>query len=130
MSQALVHVSDKLGYGTEKVFKIYAEAQQAKAVADIAGFLTTLTVLILAVVGAWKLYQRLADGSENEDSSDSEASGVGAIFYLYSALLGVAITAVAAAEGGSLVHDLVMRLMAPEYMAVQEIMSQVGEVIG
>jgi len=115
MSQALVHISDKLGYTTEKVFEIYTQAQQAQAAANIITLFTGLVLFGLMMYFAVKKIR--SSGLRGEDRE---------VAYLVATGFSIMATVLIA----DVLHTMILQLVAPEYMAVQEIMAQVGEVIG
>jgi hypothetical protein len=123
MSQALVHISDKLGYTTEKVFKIYAEAQSTKAIADVAAFSIPVAILLICGYIGYRIVKRIA---EAEDCSEEEAATASVYLLFYGTIVALIIAGLAYGS----VHDVIMRLGAPEYMAVQDILSQLEGVIG
>lgn len=112
LSQALIQISDKLGYTTQQVFEIYTQAQTAKAV---MGSVELGIAAMFGLVFGGLTYRSLKD-VEELDLDDV------VLVTLMAAVLAGAIGSLA---GGS-VHDIGMRLLAPEYMAVKEMATAIG----
>ena len=113
LSDAVLQVTDKLGYTVQEVYQVYVQVQTAKAITN------GLSISIAGVVGMvvfYTVYSRVAD---NPDADPEDP-------ILFGLMLGIPAAVVAGAVSGILFYEVGMRLMAPEYMAIQELLGQIG----
>lgn len=112
LSEAFIHVSDKIGYTVGEIYQVYVQAQTAKATISIVAGMAAILFYFVLLGTSYMI------GSRMEDEEG------GALIVLCAFFFGILL---AFAVYGA-VESVGMRLLAPEYMAIQDMMSQLSSI--
>lgn len=113
LSDAMLQIADRLGYTVGEVYQIYVEAQTAKA---LTGSLTLVLAGLSATTAAYVTFSRVRDSENLNDPEDA---------YLAAIMVGM-IGLVLGVGAADLLGEILMRLLVPEYMAVQDLLGEVS----
>lgn len=130
LDKALVTLMDKLGYGAEKLWTLYVQAQLAQAVASTI----TLVSVIMGVYLGYKAGGKASKSynsrkkKEYEKSNWAEPEEVMEVFNIMAGkvmgvLLGILVGLIL---GDFIAYEIVLKVIAPEYTAAQELIQQLN----
>ncbi|EMA09956.1 hypothetical protein SAMN05443574_12413 [Haloarcula vallismortis] len=120
VSEALIHVSDKLGYGVQELYQVYTKGQ---AVEGMVTLVVTAGVLGFAALSSAVVYRK---GRQLEEDSKVEFDAEDKTGFTVAAGLAVLMIGVFVAAA---VHPALVQIFAPEYMAAKELVQAAGGAI-
>jgi len=133
LSDALVNLTDQLGYGAEKLWTLYVQAQQAQA---ISNSLTLGVALAGAGLGAYvsnKLaikYNEIREEEVEGERYRSHDAGDKMFAKGAAITMGVFIGGMFGMMLGDFIAtEIVMKAIAPEYTAAQELIGQLRSLV-
>lgn len=109
MSEALIQVADKLGYGVQELYQIFLKAQQ------IEGLLSLLGVIVW-VTSTYTVTKKVVDSEDYQDKVDAQFA-YAAVGMVAALILGLAVI---------VLHGASMQILAPEYTAAEKLITSIG----
>lgn len=129
MSQALIHVADKLGYGVRELYQVYTKGQAVEGMVTLGSLAFVLAVGAVVSGVAYRILSKkegevmreCAIGSDKKwEKNDTLRSTAIAGFVAF--FIAVFVVSVA--------QPAVLKILAPEYMAAKELVQAAGGVVG
>lgn len=123
LGDAAVQLADKLGYGVTELWQLYVQAQQAQAIANAISMAFGLIPAVIILGYGFRKREEIATSLTHHSTPQQDDV---VFVVLMTAATALCVGLVSAIIGEAIAQGVILKLLAPEYTAAQELIGQIN----